>query len=88
MSDIGYSGEAMDFGLSTVEIKSMAGRQLVASIAVGVVIALGLGLATLMPPSHKYAEAVQHKLALVQQPTFVSAPAERFASAKSAIELP
>lgn len=81
--------EAIAAGLSDAEIQIVAKRQLVASLAVAIVIALGVGLTAVMPASHDRAEAGVRKYTLVQQPTFVSAPAQRFASAKShAIELP
>jgi hypothetical protein len=90
MSSIDYcEDEAIGIEQSAAAIKSMAGRQFVASLAVAVVIALGFGLTTLMPTPHHIAEAAVHRLALVQQPTFVAAPAQRVASARlAAVELP
>jgi hypothetical protein len=63
--------EEITIGLSAAEIKEVARRQLVASVAVAVVIAIGVGAALLMPASQDYAQANSHKLATVQQPTFV-----------------
>jgi hypothetical protein len=90
MSSIDYfEDEAIGIEQSAAAIKSMAGRQLVASIAVAVVIALGFGLTTLVPTPHRTAEAAAHRLAFVQQPAFVAAPAQRVASARlEAVELP
>jgi hypothetical protein len=89
MSSINYFEDEAIGAQSAAAIKSMAGRQLAASIAVAIVIALGFGLTTLLPAPHRTAEAAQHRLASVQQPTFVAAPAQRLASAKIApIELP
>jgi hypothetical protein len=86
-----FDDEAIAGGLSSAEIQAVARRQLVASIAVAVVIALGVGLAALMPASHASndAEAAPHRLALVQQPTFATPLSARLASAKQReIELP
>jgi hypothetical protein len=65
--------EEITIGLSAAEIKEVARRQLVASVAVAVVIAIGVGAAFLMPGSgsQDYAQATSHKVATVQQPTFV-----------------
>jgi hypothetical protein len=81
--------EDLAFGLADNEIKATAGRQLVASLAVGLVIAAAAGLMALGPGRHDNSEPVQHKFALVRQPTFVTPPGQRVASAKRyEIELP
>jgi hypothetical protein len=80
--------EAIGFGMSAVEIQSVARRQLVASAAVAIVIALGVVFAALTPAGHDRAEVGAHKFAQVQQPTFVK-PADRVAiSNPSGIEGP
>lgn len=84
-----FDEEPIGSGLTAAEIQETARRQFVASIAVAVIIAVGAGLAALMPASHHYAEAAPHRLALVQQPTFATPPAQRVASARQhEIELP
>jgi hypothetical protein len=89
MSESPYTyDEAIGFGMSAVEIQSVARRQLVASAAVAVVITLGVAFAALMPAGHDRAEIGAHKFAQVQQPTFVK-PADRLAISNSnGIELP
>jgi len=74
--------EDMAFGLADDEIPTTARRQLVASAAVAVVIALAAGLMALGPARRDNAEVVQHKFALVRQPAFVTSPDQRIASAK------
>jgi hypothetical protein len=81
MGDAGYfDGEEVGDGMTAAAIQEVARRQLGASIAVAVVIVVGLGLAALMPASRDYAESARHKVASVQQPTFTS-PSDRVASA-------
>jgi hypothetical protein len=75
-------------GLSDAEIQAVARRQFVASVAVAVVIACGVGLTLVMPASRDRVEAAAHRFASVQQPTFVSQTPQRSASATHQIELP
>jgi hypothetical protein len=76
-----FDDEDSDNGLTGAAIQEAARRQLAVSIAVAAVIVLGLGLAALTPASHGYADATPHKIASVQQPTFMSL-SDRVASAK------
>jgi hypothetical protein len=84
-----FEDEAIGIAQNAAAIRSMAGRQLVASIAAAIVIVLGFGLTTLLPAPHRTAEAAGRRVASVQQPTFVAAPAQLLAFARLApIELP
>ena len=65
--------------LTDAGIREMARRQLGASIAVAVVIAIGAGLFALAPPSREVASVSVGHVAIVQQPQFVT-PSNRFAS--------
>jgi predicted benzoate:H+ symporter BenE len=89
MSGSNYSyDEAFGFGMTAIEIQSVARRQLAASVAVAIVIVLGIVFAALTPAAHDRAEVAVHKFAQVQQPIFVK-PADRLAAAKHyGIELP
>jgi hypothetical protein len=81
--------EAIASGLSGAEIQAVAKRQLVASVAVAVVIALGAGLTAFMPAARDHAEVAAHRVAVVQQPRSAPAPDQHFASARQhEIELP
>ncbi|MGO8799857.1 MAG: hypothetical protein ACLQE9_01140 [Roseiarcus sp.] len=85
-----FDDEPIASGLTGAEVQETARRQLVASIAVAVVILIGAGLAALTPASpRRDAEAAPHRLASVQQPTFATPPAQRVASVRPhEIELP
>jgi hypothetical protein len=81
--------EMVSTGLSSIEIQDVARRQLVASVAVAIVIILGLGLAAMMPAPHNYAALAPHKTALVQQPQFVTPSTGQVAAAtRREVELP
>jgi hypothetical protein len=90
MSDTERVGEETAWtGLSGVEIQEVARRQLIASVAVAVVIALGVGVAAVMPAHHDYAALAQHRTAFVQQPKFMPPPGGRVASVtRHQLELP
>ncbi len=90
MSETEYSeDQEITIGLSAAEIKEVAHRQFVASIAVAIVIAIGAGVAMLMPAAHDYAQLAPHKVATVQQPTFaVPATARAETTKKHELELP
>ena len=84
-----YDDEAIAPGLTSAEVRESAKRQFVASVAVAVVIALGAGLTVLAPASRPYAETSAHKMAVAQQPSFVTPPGQRLAGIKqSSVELP
>jgi hypothetical protein len=84
-----YDDEAIAPGLTGAEVRESAKRQFVASVAVAVVIALGAGLTLLAPAAQPYAEATARKVAIVQQPSFVTPAGQRLAAMKqAAIELP
>ncbi len=80
--------EEVTIGLSAAEIKEVARRQLVASVAVAIVIIIGLGAAMMMPASHDYAQATPHKLATVQQPTLAIPQTARAEQKKHEVEVP
>ena len=81
MRDKGYfDGEDLDDGLTVAAVQESARRQLAASIAVAIVIALGVGVAAFMPASRDYAQTAPRKVVSVQQPTFAS-PSRPVASA-------
>ena len=82
------TNEEITIGLGAAEIKEVARRQLVASIAVAIVIALGVGFAMVMPAS-QYAQVAQHKIAPVRQPTLVVPLTARVVPAKAhQVEIP
>jgi hypothetical protein len=83
-----FEEDTMGPGLSDAEIRAVARRQFVASVAVAVVIACGVGLTLVMPASRDRVEAAAHKFASVQQPAFVGDAPQQTASAKHEIELP
>ena len=71
------------------ELQAMARRQLAASIAVAIVIALGVALAALTPASRDHGEVAAHRLLLVQQPITIGSADHRLASRKQPeVELP
>jgi hypothetical protein len=79
---------AVRFHLSGSEIRVVARRQLVASVAVAIVVALGLGVTALLPASHNDAAVAPQRVAAVQQSKF-AIPAEHAAAAMQyAIEAP
>jgi len=80
--------EAIAAGLSAAEVQSTARRQFVASIAVAIVIALGVALSALIPTPRNRAEAAAHKIVLVQQPVFTSGAKRVAAEKQDRIELP
>lgn len=90
MSETEFSeDQEVTIGLSAAEIKEVARRQFVASIAVAVVIAIGFGVAMLMPTTHDYAQLAPHKLAAVQQPTVAVPQTARVETTKKhELELP
>ena len=71
-----FDDETVSIGLSQADVRDMARRQLAASVAVAVVIALGVGLVALAPASRDIASSValvaSHKIATVQQPQFAT----------------
>jgi hypothetical protein len=74
--------DAISFGLGDdSEIRAMARRQLVASIAVAVVIALGFAFALIAPASRDHTEVARRSV-IVQQPTMAVLPGHRIAAAK------
>jgi hypothetical protein len=77
-----FDDETVSIGLSRAEIREMARRQLVASIAVALVIAIGAALVALAPASRDVAALASHKIASVQQPQFVTPLTARVESAK------
>ena len=91
MSETEFSeDQEVTIGLSAAEIKEVAKRQFVASIAVAIVIAIGVGAAMLMPASHDYAQLAPHKVAAaVQQPIFAVPQTARIeTNKKHELELP
>jgi hypothetical protein len=90
MGDIeNFDDEAIASGLSGADIQAVAKRQFVASVAVAIVIALGVIVAMTMPASHDYAGvAASHKVATVQQPKFVAATDHVVAAKSTGLELP
>ena len=76
-------------GLSEAELQAMARRQLAASIAVAIVIALGVTLAALTPASRGHGEAAAHRPLLVQRPAMTVPPDHQLAARKRPeVELP
>ena len=75
--------------LSEAGVREMARRQLGASIAVAVVIAIGAGLFAMAPSSRDVAGLSSPRVASVQQPEFVT-PNDRLASSAKRLvrELP
>ena len=90
MSETEYSeDQEITIGLSAAEIKEVAKRQFVASIAVAIVIAIGVGAAMLMPASRDYAQVAPHKVAAVQQPILAVPQTARIeTNKKHELELP
>lgn len=83
-----FDGEVIASGLTQAEVQAVARRQLVASVAVAIVIGLGLVVTAMAPASHIRTATAAHRIAGVQQPTFVHG-AEHFAAVKQGgIELP
>lgn len=85
-----FDEDAIEAGLGGVDLQAMAKRQLVASVAVAVVIGLGVILMAMAPASRNYAEVATHKSSIVQQPRFVSRTIDGVAEVKQQrrIELP
>jgi hypothetical protein len=67
-----FDDETVSIGLGLAEIRETARRQLAASIAVAVVIAIGAALVALAPASRDVAALASHKTASVQQPQFAT----------------
>jgi hypothetical protein len=80
--------EASAFHLSRAEIQLVARQQFVASVAVAIVLALAVGLNAVLPERHDYAGVVAHKIAMVQQPKFVSQAKRVAADTQYEIEAP
>jgi hypothetical protein len=80
--------EASAFHLSHAEIQLVARQQFVASVAVAIVLALAVGLNAVLPERHDYAGVVAHKIAMVQQPKFVSQAKRVAADTQYEIEAP
>ena len=66
--------EEVTVGLTRDEIRLVARRQLVASLAAALVILAGAALAVLIPASHGDVRAAAHRVAGVHQPTLSSLP--------------
>ena len=83
-----FDDEESEIGLTRDEIRLVARRQFVASLAAAFVIAVGAVLMALIPASRDHAQLATNKFAIVQQPTFLAQPDQGVASAKqSEIEL-
>ena len=81
--------EEVTVGLTRDEIRLVARRQLVASLAAALVILAGAAVALLIPASHGAGQASAHRVAGVHQPTYSSLPYQGAVSTKqSEIELP
>ena len=80
--------EAGAFHLSDAEIQLVARKQFVASIAVAIVLALGVGLNAVLPASQNYAGVAMQKVAAVQQPKFVVSGKHIAAATQYEIEAP
>jgi hypothetical protein len=84
-----FDDESVSIELSEAGIREMARRQLGASIAVAVVIAIGAGLFALAPAPRDVAALSARQVASVQQPQFAAPLNDRVASARHAVrELP
>jgi hypothetical protein len=64
--------ESHSAGLDLDKVQSSAGRQLLASLVVGVIIIAVAGLIALRPVHHDSAGLALHRFASVQGPTFVT----------------
>ena len=81
-----FEGES---GLGENELQAAARRQLVASLIVALVIAAFAGLVALRPAYRETAADAPHKLAAIQQPSFVTPLGQRVAGVvQHGIELP
>jgi hypothetical protein len=81
-----FEGES---GLGEDQLQVAARRQLVASLIVALVIAAFAGLVALRPAYREAAAVAPHKLASIQQPSFVTPPGAHVAALKQReIELP
>jgi hypothetical protein len=89
MSNI-FDEETMESGLGGVDLRAMAKRQFVASVAVAAVIGVAVIFMAMAPTSRNYAEIANQKTSAVQQPTFVSRTTASVAEARQQlrIELP
>jgi hypothetical protein len=79
---------AFGFQLSGSEMRLVARRQLIASVAVVIVIVLGVGLNALMPAAHRYVAAAPHKAVTVQQAKFAVRAEHVAAAMQNGVELP
>jgi len=77
-----------DVGLSVAAIQTVARRQLIGSVVVALFIVSAAGVATLKPVYRAAPTAQTHSLAVVQQPTFATSPAQRVAAATREVETP
>jgi hypothetical protein len=83
-------GNGAGLGVDLTEVRSAARRQLVASMVVAVMIAAMAALIAMKPASQDLATAADgHRVAMVEQPTFVIAHPQRVAAmAPRSLELP
>jgi hypothetical protein len=76
-------------GLDLDDVQASAGRQLVASLVVAIVVLAAAALMALCPTHTDLADVSQHRFAAVQQPVFVSQSTQRVAGlVRHEIELP
>ena len=76
------------FALSVGELRSVARRQLIGSVAVAFVIAAVAGMMALRPTSHDGRYASAHNFPIVQQPTIVTSTEHLAATVNRATEVP
>ena len=76
-------------GLQVGEIQWVARRQLVGSLFVAALIAVAASLMAFRPAHHDTVDIAPHKLAGIQQPSFLTPPGARVAGIRRpGIELP
>jgi hypothetical protein len=75
-------------GLSVSAVQSVARRQLIGSIVVALLIAAVADIAAQKTISRAATTAPAHGFAVIQQPTFVTLPAQRVAATKRKIDVP
>jgi hypothetical protein len=84
-----FGKDEVGSGLDLDDVQASAGRQLVASLVVAIVVVAAAALVALRPSHTDSAGVSQHRFAAVQQPTFVSQPTQRVAGlVRHGIELP
>jgi hypothetical protein len=76
------------FALSVGELRSVARRQLIGSVAVAFVIAAVAGVMALKPAAHDGRYASAHNFPIVQQPTIVTSTEHLAATVNRAAEVP